>query len=150
MTFKVGQWVVVDTSVSYWPIQHKNNKGPFRIVSIDNGIHGKYAVFNGAPNNAYFKHIKVYVPQVGDKVEILKPMSGYFPEGNLPNTVGQIGTVRFKHTTTAGSKRIRIDEWWYLDEEDVYELVEPKGSINPEPVKPTPEKPARRVLNADV
>lgn len=153
MTFKVGQWVVVDTTISYWPASAKNNKGPFQIKGVDSGTYGKYALFHGAPNNAYFKDLTLYKPQVGDKVKILKPMSGYTPKGDLPNTVGTVGTIRFQHTTMAGSKRIRIDEWWYLDEEDVYELVEPKGSINPAaPETPsTPVvKPTKRVLNADI
>lgn len=150
MSFKPGQWVVVDTEAPYWPNLSKHKKGPFRISLIDVGVQGKYALLEKAPNNAYFKELTLYTPQVGDKVKILKPMSGYYPDGELPNTVGQIGTIRFMHTTMAGSKRIRIDEWWYLDEEGVYELVEPKGSINaaaqaPDAVKPQPTK---RVLNA--
>lgn len=150
MNFKVGQWVVVDTTASYWPAHSKEKKGPYKIVAIDIGTFGKYAVFSGAPNNAYFTHLIVYKPQVGDKVKVLKHMSGYSPNGDLPNTVGQVGTIQFMHTTMAGSKRVRIDAWWYLDEEGVYELVEPQGSINaaaqaPDAVKPQPTK---RVLNA--
>jgi len=150
MSFKPGQWVVVDTEAPYWPNFSKHKKGPFRISLIDVGVQGKYALLEKAPNNAYFKELTLYTPQVGDKVKILKPMSGYSPNGDLPNTVGQVGTIQFMHTTMAGSKRIRIDEWWYLDEEGVYELVEPKGSINaaaqaPDAVKPQPTK---RVLNA--
>ncbi len=150
MSFKPGQWVVVDTSVSYWPAYSKERKGPFKISHIDQGTKGKFAILEEAPNNAYFKELTLYTPQIGDKVKVLKHMSGYSPDGDLPNTVGQVGTIQFMHTTMAGSKRIRIDAWWYLDEEGVYELVEPKGSINvaaqaPDAVKPQPTK---RVLNA--
>lgn len=151
MSFKPGQWVIIPPTLYYWPYP---NLGPFKIKQIcdtgGTGPQSKWYILENAPNSVYIKDAILYKPQVGDKVKILKPMSGYYPDGELPNTVGQIGTIRFMHTTMAGSKRIRIDEWWYLDEEGVYELVEPKGSINaaaqaPDAVKPQPTK---RVLNA--
>lgn len=150
MSFKPGQWVVVDTEAPYWPNLSKHKKGPFRISHIDVGGQGKYAVLEKAPNNAYFQHLTLYTPQVGDKVKILKPMTGYTEEGDLPNTVGQIATINHKYTTTSGTKRIRLDQYWYTDEEGVYELVEPQGTINapvqaPDAVKP---QPIKRVLNA--
>ena len=150
MSFKPGQWVVVDTEAPYWPNLSKHKKGPFRISHIDVGLQGKYAVLEKAPNNAYFQHLILYTPQVGDKVKVLKPMSGYTEEGDLPNTVGQIGTLTYTFLSPSGVEKVRVDEWWYIDEEGVYELVEPKGTINspvqaPDAVKPQPTK---RVLNA--
>lgn len=151
MTLKPGQWVIIPPTLYYWP---SPNLGPFKIKQIcdtgGTGPQNKWYILENAPNSVYIKDAILYKPQVGDKVKILKPMSGYSPDGELPNTVGQIGTIRFMHTTMAGTKRIRINEWWYLDEEGVYELVEPKGSINvaaqaPDAVKPQPTK---RVLNA--
>ena len=154
MTLKPGQWVIIPPTLNYWPYP---NFGPFKIKHIyDNGANGslsKWYVLENAPNSVYIKDAIHYKPQVGDKVKILKPMNGYTPNGDLPNTVGTVGTIRFQHTTMAGSKRIRIDEWWYLDEEDVYELVEPKGSINtaaPEPPSTPVVKPTKRVLNGNV
>lgn len=151
MSFKPGQWVIVDTSVAYWPVYSKEKRGPFKITHIDQGLKGKFACLEKAPNNAYFKELTLYTPQVGDKVKILKPMINYSHEDELlPNTVGQTHIITEKHTNSQGKAKIRIREWWYLDEEGVYELVEPKGSINvaaqaPDAVKPQPTK---RVLNA--
>lgn len=150
MNFKVGQWVVVNPNLSYWPIHHKEKLGPFQIKTLHEDGKTKWYQLENAPNSVYTKDCVLYTPQVGDKVKVLKHMSGYSPNGDLPNTVGQVGTIQFMHTTMAGSKRVRIDAWWYLDEEGVYELVEPKGSINvaaqaPDAVKPQPTK---RVLNA--
>lgn len=150
MTFKAKQWVVVDTTAEYWPYPSKHEKGPFKISHIDVGGQGKYAVLEKAPNNAYFQHLTLYKPQIGDTVKILKPMCNYTPNGDLPNTVGTLGTILYQHINMDESKKIKIDGWWYLDEEGVYELVEPKGSINdpiqaPDAVTPTPTK---RVLNA--
>lgn len=149
MTFKAGQWVVVDTEAPYWPNLSKHKKGPFKISHIDVGGQGKYAILEKAPNNAYFQHLTLYTPQVGDKVKVLKPMSGYTEEGDLPNTVGQVVIISVR-SWPAGTKRIRLDQYWYMDEEGVYELVEPKGTVNapvqaPDAVKPQPTK---RVLNA--
>jgi hypothetical protein len=151
MSFKPGQWVVVDTEAPYWPNLSKHKKGPFRISHIDVGGQGKYVILEKAPNNAYFKELTLYTPQVGDKVKILKPMINYSEEqGHLPNTVGQTHVIVEKYTNTLGQAKIQIGEWWYFDGEGVYELVEPKGSINatvqaPDAVKPQPTK---RVLNA--
>jgi len=150
MTFKAGQWVVVDTEAPYWPKLSKHKKGPFRISHIKVGSQGKYAILEKAPNNAYFQHLTLYTPQKGDKVKVLKPMNSYTEGGDLPNTVGQVVTISHMYTTMAGAKRIRLDQYWYMDEEGVYELVEPKGTVNapvqaPDAVKPQPTK---RVLNA--
>jgi len=157
MTFKAGQWVVVDTTAPYWPDYNKHKKGPFKISHIDVGGQGKYAVLEKAPNNAYFQHLTLYKPQVGDKVKILKPMNNFEEYPNiLKNQTGKIGIIT-KIQELCGETNISIqceDEshgWWYVDEENVYyELVEPSGSINaavkaPDAVKPQPTK---RVLNA--
>lgn len=161
MTFKVGQWVVVDTTISYWPASAKNNKGPFQIKGVYSGTYGKYAFFHGAPNNAYFKDLTLYKPQVGDKVKILKPMNGFVEHPNiLKDHTGKIGIIT--NIQSLGGEKNIIDiqcedeshGWWYMDEENVYyELVEPKGSINtaaPEPPSTPVVTPTKRVLNDNV
>lgn len=153
MTFKVGQWVVVDTAVSYWPVNHKNNKGAFQIKGVDQGSIGKYATFLGAPNNVYFKDLSLYKPQIGDKVKILSVMCGMQP-GSSYDYTGQIGTVTELLAQLREHPSICIDGWYYKDEEgETYELVEPKGSINttaPETPSTPVVKPTKRVLNGNV
>lgn len=145
MSFKPGQWVVVDTSVVYWPAYSKEKKGPFKISHIDQGTKGKFAILEKAPNNAYFKELTLYTPQVGDKVKILEVMSGMQAGGPY----GAIGTITSIHLEEEPS--LSIDGWFYpYKEGKTFELVEPKGSINvaaqaPDAVKPQPTK---RVLNA--
>lgn len=160
MPFIEGQWVVVNTTISYWPASAKNNKGPFQIKGVDSGAYGKYAIFYGAPNNAYFKDLTLYNPQVGDKVKVLKPMNGFNEYPNvLKDQTGKIGVItQIESLGLENNLAIKCEDdshgWWYVDEENVYyELVEPKGSINPAaPETPsTPVvKPTKRVLNDNV
>lgn len=159
MSFKPGQWVVVDTEAPYWPNLSKHKKGPFRISLIDVGDQGKYAILEEAPNNAYFKELTLYTPQVGDKVKILKPMNGFEHHPHvLKDRTGQIGTITAIHDGIEENIAIQCEDesygWWYVNEENVYyELVEPKGSINtatPEPPSTPVVKPTKRVLNDNV
>ena len=149
--FKPGQWVVVNPNLSYWPIHHKEKLGPFQIKTFhEDGKKQWYQLVN-APNSVYTKDCVLYTPQVGDKVRILKPMLNYSEEdGFLPNTVGQTHVIIEKYITSLGEAKIRIGDWWYLDEEGVYELVEPQGSINVAAQAAAAVKPksTKRVLNA--
>lgn len=160
MTFKAGQWVVVDTTAPYWPDYNKHKKGPFKISHIDVGGQGKYAVLEKAPNNAYFQHLTLYKPQVGDKVKILKPMNGFNEYPNvLKDQTGKIGVItQIESLGLEDHIAIKCEDeshgWWYGNGENVhYELVEPKGSINtaaPEPPSTPVVKPTKRVLNGNV
>lgn len=151
MTFKPGQWIVVNPNLPYWPNHHKDKLGPFQIKILHESGKKHWYQLGDAPNSVYTEDCTLYKPQVGDKVKILKPMINYSKEhGHLPNTVGQTHIIIEKYTNSLEKAKLRIGEWWYLDEEGVYELVEPQGSINvaaqaPDAVKPQPTK---RVLNA--
>lgn len=151
MIFKVGQWVVINPNVDYWPAEHENNRGPFKITKVYKEGDKVLWYVLAAPNNAYPKDLTLYKPQVGDKVKILKPMCGMLP-GSVYDFTGQTGTITSLKKPNLSPPTIGINSWFYKDiEGETYELVEPKGSINiaaPEP--PSKPKPIKRVLNDPV